>query len=134
MARIAFLPYPSYGHMTPALPVVAELVRRGHDVTCFTSEAFSDRVAATGARRSGYGVTLQIGGHPETPCADESARAPLRLLEETMATVPAVSRAFPCQAPELLVYDTTLWAPGRLLARKWTVPTVQLSATVASNE
>ncbi|HEX4701949.1 MAG TPA: macrolide family glycosyltransferase [Pseudonocardiaceae bacterium] len=131
--EIAFLPYPAYGHMTPELPVVAELVRRGHRVTCLASDEFTERVRATGARVVGYGTELCTSS-PDQLSADESARAPLRLLEETMATVPAIQRAFAGGPPDLLVYDTTLWAPGRLLARTWGVPTVQLSATVASNE
>jgi MGT family glycosyltransferase len=135
MARIAVLPYPAYGHMTPALPMVAELVRRGHEVTCFASPAFHDRVGRTGARSLGYGVALNTtGAGRDLPTADEAARAPLRLLEETAAIVPAVRAAYPDEPPDLLVYDTTLWAPGRLLAYRWGVPTVQLSPTVASNE
>lgn len=130
MPDITFLPYPAYGHMTPALPVVAELVRRGHRVTCFTSGEFADRVAATGARAADYGCDLSTA-QPDITNADEAARAPLDLLEQSMAVLPAVERS---STPDLLVYDTTLWAPGRLLARKAQVPAVQLSATVASNE
>lgn len=130
MSDITFLPYPAYGHMTPVLPVVAELVRRGHRVTCFTSGEFAGRVAATGARAEDYGCDLSTA-QPDTTIADEAARAPLALLEQSMAVLPAVERL---STPDLLVYDTTLWAPGRLLAEKLKVPTVQLSATAASNE
>jgi MGT family glycosyltransferase len=130
---IAFLPYPAYGHMTPALPVVAELVRRGHRVTCFTTDEFADRVVALGARAAAYACDLSTA-QPDITDADEAAKAPLHLLEQSMAVLPAVERVFDRSAPDLLVYDTTLWAPGRLLARKHGLPAVQLSATVASNE
>ncbi|MGW4526682.1 macrolide family glycosyltransferase [Amycolatopsis sp. NPDC004378] len=133
MTEITFLPYPAYGHMTPVLPVVAELVRRGHRVTCFTSGEFAERVVATGAHAVPYGCDLSTA-QPDITDADEAARAPLHLLEDTMGVLPAVERAFERSTPDLLVYDTTLWAPGRLLARKGKLPAVQLSATVASNE
>ncbi|SFW75643.1 macrolide family glycosyltransferase [Amycolatopsis australiensis] len=131
--HLVFLPYPAYGHMTPVLPVVAELVRRGHRVTCFTSGEFTARVAAAGARPVAYGCDLSTA-QPDITNAEEAARAPLDLLEQSMAVLPAVERAFARSTPDLLVYDTTLWAPGRLLAAKEQLPAVQLSATVASNE
>jgi MGT family glycosyltransferase len=131
-SRIVVLPYPAYGHMTPVLPVVAELAARGHDVTCFTSGEFAGLVRATGARVALYGSELCTSS-PDTASTEDNCQAPLRLLTETMELTPAIQRELP-EPPDLLVYDTTLWAPGRLLARLWGVPTVQLSATVASNE
>lgn len=130
--EIVFLPYPAYGHMTPVLPVIAALVERGHRVTCFTSAEFVGKVTETGARVAGYDTDL-CTTPADTASAEEISRAPLRLLTETMATMPTIRRQV-MSRPDLVVYDTTLWAPGRLLAQVWDVPTVQLSATVASNE
>lgn len=131
-SEIVFLLYPAYGHMTPALPVVAALVERGHRVTCFTSGHFAEKVRETGARVAIYDTDLCTSA-ADAASAEEVSRAPLRLLTETMATVPAIQRQVATR-PDLIVYDTTLWAPGRLMAHAWKVPTVQLSATVASNQ
>jgi MGT family glycosyltransferase len=118
--------------MTPVLPVVAELAARGHRVTCFTSAEFADSARATGARVALYESELCTSS-PDTASTEDNCQAPLRLLTETMELTPGIRRELP-EPPDLLVYDTTLWAPGRVLARLWSVPAVQLSATVASNE
>lgn len=49
MSTIAFLNIAMHGHINPTLPVIAELVRRGHSVTYHTSPAFSQEIEATGA-------------------------------------------------------------------------------------
>ena len=38
--HFAFVSIPAYGHVNPTLPLVAELVSRGHRVTYFTSADF----------------------------------------------------------------------------------------------
>ncbi|GAA2340451.1 MGT family glycosyltransferase [Streptomyces kunmingensis] len=132
--HLAFLPYPAYGHMVPVLPVVAELVERGHRVTCFTTEEFTDRVLATGARPCLYDPPLSSDPPPDVIDADECARAPLKLLEASTAVLPAVEACFADGPPDAVAYDTTLWLTGRLLAARWGRPSVQLSPTFISNE
>ncbi|WP_345385353.1 macrolide family glycosyltransferase [Nonomuraea salmonea] len=62
------------GHVNPTLPVVAELVRRGHTVTYHVAPAFADVVAATGAT-----VRTYPGGRPDAARAadasDDAGRA-----------------------------------------------------------
>ncbi|MEW2458325.1 macrolide family glycosyltransferase [Streptomyces albus] len=132
--HLAFLPYPAYGHMLPVLPVVTELVARGHRVTCFATEEFLDRVRATGARALPYDPPLSSDPPPDVVDADECARAPLKNLTSSMAVLPAVERGFADGAPDVIAYDTTLWLTGRLLALRLGRPTVQLSPTFISNE
>ena len=47
--HLAFVSIPAYGHVNPTLPLVAELVGRGHRVTYFTSADFGPRIRAAGA-------------------------------------------------------------------------------------
>lgn len=47
--HIAFICLPAAGHVNPTLPVVAELVRRGHRVTYATSAKYADAVESVGA-------------------------------------------------------------------------------------
>lgn len=49
MSTISFLNIGMHGRVNPTLPVVAELVRRGHTVTYHTSPAFRAEIEATGA-------------------------------------------------------------------------------------
>jgi MGT family glycosyltransferase len=50
----AFLSLPAHGHVNPSLPLVAELVRRGHSVTYLGTGAFRDALERTGARFHPY--------------------------------------------------------------------------------
>ncbi|GEC09853.1 hypothetical protein SSP24_75080 [Streptomyces spinoverrucosus] len=49
MSTVAFLNIAMHGRVNPTLPVVAELVRRGHTVTYHTSLAFREEIEAAGA-------------------------------------------------------------------------------------
>jgi MGT family glycosyltransferase len=132
--HIAFLPYPAYGHMLPELPVAAELVARGHRVTCFATEEFVGRARATGAEVRRYDPPLSSDPPPDVVDADDCARAPLKLLKASTAVLPAIEACFADQAPDAVVYDTTLWLTGRVLARLWGRPSIQVSPTFISNE
>ena len=54
MAKIAFLSFPQYGHVFPEMPIVAELVRRGHRVTVFNEARFEAMSRQTGAAFVAY--------------------------------------------------------------------------------
>jgi UDP:flavonoid glycosyltransferase YjiC (YdhE family) len=40
MAKILFFNIPAYGHVNPTLPVVTELLLRGHHVVYYNSDTF----------------------------------------------------------------------------------------------
>ncbi|MFD0592296.1 nucleotide disphospho-sugar-binding domain-containing protein [Catellatospora coxensis] len=94
MSRVAFLNVGMHGHVNPTLPLVTELVRRGHSVTYHTTPAFAEQIAAAGAgvpllgRRAATGRSAD-GGHPDgaagayggagaAGCAHRSALHPAR--------------------------------------------------------
>lgn len=41
MPKAFFFNVPAHGHVNPSLPLVAELVRRGHQITTFSAQGFS---------------------------------------------------------------------------------------------
>ncbi|MCI4065605.1 glycosyl transferase [Micromonospora sp. R77] len=131
--HLLFLPYPAYGHMMPVLPVLAELVTRGHRVTCFATDDFTDRVRATGAQAHPYEPPPPSDPPPDVIDADECARAPLKLLKASLAVLPTIEARLD-GPPDAVVYDTTLWLTGRLLAARWGRPSIQLSPTFVSND
>jgi UDP:flavonoid glycosyltransferase YjiC (YdhE family) len=49
VTRFLFATIPAAGHTFPALPIVAELVRRGHDVRWYAGAAYAERVESVGA-------------------------------------------------------------------------------------
>ncbi|MFK4264755.1 macrolide family glycosyltransferase [Streptomyces milbemycinicus] len=127
MSTIAFLNIAMHGRVNPTLPVVAELVRRGHTVTYYTSPAFREEIEATGAT-----VCLYPGGEqplPERP-------TPLTLIEGLAQTavrlLPAVLTDLRRVRPDLIVHDNAcLW--GAVAARELKVPTAASHTTFAFN-
>lgn len=131
--HLAFLPYPAYGHMMPVLPVVAELVARGHRVTCFATEDFEERVRATGAEVRPYDpppLGPAAGEHRRRRVRPRPAQAARREYRGAADDRVVLFRG----PPDAVVYDTTLWLTGRLLAARWQRPSIQLSPTFISNE
>ncbi|MGW1798795.1 macrolide family glycosyltransferase [Streptomyces sp. NPDC001984] len=116
-----------HGRVNPTLPVVAELVRRGHAVTYHTSPAFREEIAATGAT-----VCLYPGGDqplpdPPTPVSlmEGLARTAVRLLPAMLTDLRRVR-------PDLIVHDNAcLW--GAVAARELDVPAASSFTTFAFN-
>lgn len=59
--RILFFNVPLHGHMNPTLDLVAELIKQGHEVVYYTSEAFRAKVIRTGVKDfRAYPATLDF--------------------------------------------------------------------------
>ncbi len=132
--HVAFLPYPAFGHTMPVLPLIAEMVRRGHQVTCFTSPAFLERVEATGARPVLYESELETRPATDWFTLDEVHWMMTNLVNNTMAVAPGIDAEFAKDWPDVIAYDTTLWAPGRFTTWQARDTVVQMIPTFASNE
>ncbi|GAA2374928.1 oleandomycin glycosyltransferase [Catellatospora methionotrophica] len=125
MSAVAFLNIGMHGHINPTLPVVAELVRRGHAVTYHTTPAFAEEVAAAGARVFLYsGDEVPMSGPP----------SPVTLMEQLARTavqvLPGVLTDLRAMPPDLIVHDSAcLWGP--VAARELGVPAVSSFTTFA---
>jgi MGT family glycosyltransferase len=133
-SHIAFLPFPAHGHVNPTLPVVAELVRRGHRVTFATNDKYADAVLTTGAQVLRYKSTLADRALPERMTGEYLVHEPVRSIDEAIATLPAFEAGFSGDVPDLVVYDVSTFAAGRILARKWGRPGIELFPSFASND
>ncbi|MFI6274518.1 macrolide family glycosyltransferase [Streptomyces sp. NPDC050988] len=125
MSTIAFLNIGMHGHINPTLPVVAELVRRGHTVTYYTSPAFRTEIEATGAT-----VCLYPGGDqpfPEQPTPVTWMEA---LASTTVRWLPAALTDLRRDRPDLIVHDSACpW--GAVAARELGVPAAASFTTFA---
>jgi MGT family glycosyltransferase len=128
VSAIAFLNIAMHGHVNPTLPVVAELVRRGHSVTYHTSPAFREEIAATGAD-----VHLYPGGEPQLP----DPLGPFTLMTALIGTavhlLPPVLTDLRRARPDLIVHDAACpW--GAVAARELGVPAASSFTTFAFNQ
>ncbi|SDM31694.1 glycosyltransferase, MGT family [Streptomyces sp. cf386] len=127
MSTIAFLNIGMHGHINPTLPVVTELVRRGHTVTYHTSPAFRAEIEATGAR-----VYLYPGGEQPLPDPPTPVTMVESLARTTLRLLPAVLDDLRRDRPDLIVHDSScLW--GAVAARELGVPAVSSFTTFAFN-
>ncbi|OLR93768.1 macrolide family glycosyltransferase [Actinokineospora bangkokensis] len=116
---------PGYGHVTPVLDVIGELVARGARVTAATGAAFTGPLHDAGASTVAYDEVAG-GSH-----AVAEALAGLTGFLEPLAPVRARLAEDP---PDVLAFDSVMWLGGRVLAHDHPAPTVQLSPCLASNE
>ncbi|MET9351828.1 macrolide family glycosyltransferase [Streptomyces sp. NPDC006617] len=127
MSTVAFLNIGMHGHVNPTLPVVSELVGRGHTVTYHTWPAFRAMIEGTGAD-----VHLYPGGAPPLP----DPVTPLTLLEALAGTavrlLPTVLDDLRRIGPDLIVHDNACpW--GAVAARELGVPAASSFTTFAYN-
>jgi MGT family glycosyltransferase len=133
MATVAFFAPAAAGHVNPTLGLAAELVRRGHRVTYATTTVYAERVAGTGAEVVPVTSTWEGDGDVGTPQfhGRELVRAMGLLLTETKSMLAQLHDA---ERPDLVVHDGTMGWWGRILARRWQVPSVEIWPNLVSNE
>ncbi len=137
--HVAFLVPAAPGHTYPALPVVEELVRRGHRVSMTTSGEMVATARASGAET----VTLpdepptartsgpQLSGTEFT--AEELAAMLEGLLAGVRACFPLLAEHFRADPPDVVCFDQ-VDPTGRMLADKLSVPSATLVPNLAADE
>jgi MGT family glycosyltransferase len=136
-SHILFLNVPAYGHVYSTLPMVEELVRRGHRISYAVPEKFTDPVSATGAHAVPYPSRLSTvleAGNIDITDADRMAWGLVTFADEAAANVPRFESLFVSDPPDLVAYDMMIGLQGRVLARKLGRPSLQLCTSFASNE
>ncbi|MEY7972241.1 macrolide family glycosyltransferase [Saccharomonospora xinjiangensis] len=125
--HILFASIPAWGHLYPVLPGLAELVRRGHRVSCLASGGFAGEV----------GRVLDVVPYDspmdstEVDLADMGSVLPM-MLDETRAAYSVLADVVRADPPEVIVSDV-LSNAGWLLGRAFDLPVVRTWPVFASN-
>lgn len=133
MACIFFFSLPAYGHVNPTLPLVRELVSRGHRVLYYNASPFREKIEAAGAQL----VPIDDFIPPAPEDIDRRVGKDFALLVEMAAdTVLAledrVAQDIAAHRPACVVGDSVcIW--GKLLARRHGLPFVCSTTSLAFN-
>ena len=122
MAKIAYVGLPAHGHTNPTLPIMQELVERGHEVLYYNAEWFRAKVAPTG-------VTYRPLPEP-LPTEREISEALQELIHASLIISrmsPRLTRflieEFAREQPDVVIYDSVaMW--GYIAARTHRIPQI----------
>lgn len=132
MAKLVLLNFPGHGHVNPTLPVVTELVQRGHEVFYYNTGEFRSLIERTGATFRPY---------PEpNPTSAELANIVGNLVNvtrllfaESKRLLPFLLRELEREQPDVVVFDSiTLW--GMQAAHLLRLPSVSSISTFVQED
>ncbi|NUT53168.1 MAG: hypothetical protein HOV94_38675 [Saccharothrix sp.] len=134
MAHFAFVSAPAAGHVNPTLPLVEELVRRGHRVSYATGPTTAEGAVAAGASPSVLPSELPPDMDARGEFTAEQLAVTLEyFLDDAEVSFPVLAAHFGTDRPDVVCYDSVTFT-GRMLANLLGVPEVALVPTFAENE
>lgn len=130
MSHILMASIGAHGHVNPNLPVIAELVERGHRVSYAIPAVFAEVVASTGAT-----PLIYLSRLPDESAGEQwpsgGVEAMSMFLDEAVQVLPQLEAALEDDRPDAVLYDIAAY-PARVLAQRWSVPLVQLSPAMVA--
>lgn len=135
MRKIVFFCIPAHGHTNPTIPVVEELINRGHEVWYYSFLPFKDRIEATGAKFIPCDAFLPpISEEEIEKKAGKDFAALIEMVADTtIALDEKVCKELKEFQPDCIVSDSlAFW--GKLFARKLGIKYICSTTTFAFNE
>jgi MGT family glycosyltransferase len=132
MGKILFFNIPAHGHVNATLPVVAELVRRGHEVIYYCGEDFRNTIEKAGARFCPYPQQemQHLNSQIRSAVTKNMANIAPLLLNAAHVATPFALAEVQREKPDLLMHDSvTLW--GRTTAYVSGLPNVVTYSNLA---
>ena len=123
MTKAIFFNVPAHGHINPSLPLVAELVQRGHEITYFASEHYRERIEAVGATVEIYDSIHDDYFESKGLDGSTPQEAAKTLLMTTIAILTDLRQRASELEPDYILYDCMCpW--GYFLAQIMQLPSV----------
>jgi MGT family glycosyltransferase len=129
MAKIIVMNLPAHGHVNPTLPVVKELVERGHEVIYYNTEEFRPQIERTGAIFRVYPQPTLTVEETQRIVNENLIQVTLLILKLSQHLTAFMLAEIQREKPDLVMYDSLcLW--GMQSARLAGVPAVGSITTV----
>jgi MGT family glycosyltransferase len=123
MAKIAYVGLPAHGHTNPTLPVMQELVKRGHHVLYYNAESFRTQVALTGVDYRPLPDEFMPTEREVSEALHELINASLMFSQMSRPLARFLIDEFQREKPDLVIYDSAaMW--GYIAARTHKIPNV----------
>lgn len=119
MAKLLVISAPFAGHTNPTLPLVTELVKRGHNVSCISAPKWKDRIELVGAKFIPY------NDYPDNLSQIQELRRCFQAIYNT-----AMSLKEPY---DIIIYDSFFY-PGKEVAERLGIPCIRQMFTPAWNK
>lgn len=134
MGSVWFFSIPAHGHVNPTLPVVRELAARGHAVRYYEVEAFRGKIEAAGAEFVSIEPYMPPAPEDIDKVAGKDFASLIEMVADTTVGLDArIAEDIASGRPDVIVYDSVcFW--GRLLAKKYGVPAICSTTTMAFNK
>jgi MGT family glycosyltransferase len=130
MSNVLFLSVPSHGHVNPTLGLVSELVKRGENVTYFSSLEFKERIEAAGASFKCYAEDLDMFKAPQQDATAEQPSPIARIIRSGSVIIENILAQTKGQSFDYLVHSTPFLFT-KPIAQLLKVPTVASLAVFA---
>ncbi|KJB87932.1 glucosyltransferase [Paenibacillus sp. E194] len=135
MSKIVFFSIPAHGHTNPTIPVVAELVNRGHQVWYYSFLEFQEKIEGAGAAFIACDEFLpQLSQKEMDRKVGKDFTALIEMVADTtIALDEKVCKELREIQPDCIVSDSIcFW--GKLFAKKLEIPYVCSTTTFAFNQ
>lgn len=130
--KIFYCNIPAAGHMNPAAPVIAELVKRGQQVFYFNSEDQRNACEATGATFVPYPEQRDMDILMEMSKGGDFARNALMLQNLQERLLPSLVEHIKQHQPDVMIVDSlATW--GKMAAELHNIPTIAFITTFVVN-
>lgn len=124
MAKIAYIGIPAHGHTNPTLPVVQELIERGHEVLYYNAEPFRNKVSPTGVDFRAYPEPMPTE-REISEALYEFINASLMFSRMSRHLTHYMIEEMRREKPDVILYDTTaMW--GYIAGRTLGIPHMTL--------